>query len=267
MQTRTLPAARRYAMPALSLRWVAVWRRNWLVWRKLALPSVLGNFADPLIMLFGLGFGLGAMLGDVGGMSYFAFLAGGFVASSTMYAASFESLYSAFSRMHVQRTWEAIVNAPMTLDDVLTGECAWAATKALAAGLCMLIVVTAFGYAGPAQALFALPLIVLIGLAFASLGLVVNALANGYDFFSYYITLFLTPMMMISGVFFPAERMPEVVQAVAKALPLYHGVEIVRPLLAGATPPALGVHLAVLAAYAIVGFYAATVLTRRRLLT
>src|SRR3970040_2050179 len=106
----------------MGLRFVAVWRRNFLVWRKLAIPSILGNLADPLIMLFGLGYGLGAVLGNMGGTSYFAYLAAGFVASSTMYAATFESLFSAFSRMHVQKNREAIVHAPMTLDEVLPGE-------------------------------------------------------------------------------------------------------------------------------------------------
>lgn len=250
----------------MSLRWIAVWRRNWLVWKRLAIPSILGNLADPLIMLFGLGYGLGAMVGGLGGSSYFAFLAGGFVASSTMYAATFESLFSAFSRMHVQRTWEGIVNAPMTLDDVLAGEWAWSATKALAAGLCMLAVVSAFGYAKGAWALAVIPVVLLLGLAFAGLGLSVNALASGYDFFSYYMTLALTPMMMLSGVFFPIEQMPAAVQAVAKALPLYHGVALVRPLLAGEYSAPMAAHVAVLAAYAMVGFYAATVLTRRRLL-
>jgi lipooligosaccharide transport system permease protein len=258
--------SRLYAPPAMSLRWIAVWRRNWLVWKRLAIPSMLGNLADPLLMLFGLGYGLGAMVGEVQGSSYFAFLAAGFVASSTMYAATFESLFSAFSRMHVQRTWEGIVNAPMTLDDVLAGECAWAATKALAAGFCMLLIVAAFGYASPGYALAALPVIILIGLAFAALGLAVNALANGYDFFSYYMTLVLTPMMMLSGVFFPIEQMPYAVQVGAKILPLYHGVAVVRPLLAGEIAPAIALHLGVLVAYAVLGFYLATVLTRRRLL-
>lgn len=261
-----MTSARLFAVPAMSLRWVAVWRRNWLVWRRLALPSILGNLADPLIMLFGLGYGLGAMVGNLQGTSYFAFLASGFVASSTMYAATFESLFSAFSRMHVQRTWEGIVNAPMTLEDVLAGEWAWAATKAFAAGACLLIVVYFFGYAGALGAMATLPVIVLIGLAFAALGLAVNALASGYDFFSYYMTLVLTPMMMLSGVFFPLEQMPAAVQVAAKALPLYHGVAVVRPLLQGQLTGAAALHLGVLAAYAIVGFYAATVLTRRRLL-
>jgi lipooligosaccharide transport system permease protein len=255
-----------FAPPELSLRWVAVWRRNWLVWRRLAIPSILGNLADPLIMLFALGYGLGALLGEMGGTSYFGFLAAGIAASATMYAATFESLFSAFSRMHVQRTWEAIVNAPMTLDDVLAGEWAWAATKALAAGGCILVIVAAFGYATPWRAISALPVIVLLGLAFAALGLAVNALANGYDFFSYYMTIVLTPMLMLSGVFFPIEQLPGPVQAAAKTLPLYHGIALVRPLLLGELPGGVWLHLAVLGAYAIVGFYLALILTRRRLL-
>jgi lipooligosaccharide transport system permease protein len=251
----------------MSLRFVAVWRRNFLVWRKLAIPSILGNLADPLIMLFGLGYGLGAVLGNMGGTSYFAYLAAGFVASSTMYAATFESLFSAFSRMHVQKTWDAILNAPMTLEDVVAGEWAWAATKSLAAGVCMLAVIAAFGYAASPLALAAIPVVALVGLAFAGMGLSINALATGYDFFSYYMTLVLTPMMMLSGVFFPVEQLPAAVQAAAQALPLYHGVALARPLLLGEVPQAILLHVAVLLAYAIGGFYVAVLLTRRRLLT
>jgi lipooligosaccharide transport system permease protein len=258
--------SRLYALPALSTRFIPVWRRHFLVWRKLALPSILGNLGEPLIMLFGLGYGLGAVMGDMQGTSYFAFLAAGFVASSTMYAASFEALFSAFSRMHVQKTWEAIVNAPMTLDDVLLGEWMWATTKALAAGMCMLLVVALLGYARSPLALAAIPAAVAVALAFGAMGLAINALANGYDFFSYYMTLVLTPMMMLSGVFFPVAQMPAAIQALAMALPLYHGVEMVRPFLSGVVPDGLLVHVAVLLAYAAGGFYVATVLTRRRLL-
>jgi lipooligosaccharide transport system permease protein len=259
--------ARLYALPELSPRLAAVWGRNFLVWRKLAVPSILGNLADPLIMLFGLGYGLGAVMGKIAGTSYFAFLAGGFAASATMYAATFESLFSAFSRMHVQKTWEAIVNAPMTLDDVLAGEWLWATSKSLAAGLCILAVVGAFGYARFPLALAAVPVLFLAGLAFAALGLAINALANGYDFFNYYLTLVLTPMMMLSGVFFPVDRLPPEIQWIAAALPLHHAVQLVRPLLAGTIPDAPWMHVAVLLAYAAGAFYLATVLTRRRLLS
>ena len=251
----------------MNLRFVAVWRRNFLVWRKLAIPSILGNLADPLIFLFGLGYGLGSLLGNMGGTSYFAFLAGGFLASSSMFAASFESLYSAFSRMHVQKTWDAILNAPMSLVDVVAGEWVWAATKSLAAGICMLLVVSIFGFAASPLALAAIPAVALVGLAFAGLGLVINSMATGYDFFSYYMTLALTPMMMLSGVFFPADQLPAAVQWAAQALPLWHGVALTRPLLLGEVPQGILLHVAVLLAYAVGGFYLAVVLTRRRLLT
>ena len=251
----------------MNLRFTAVWRRNFLVWRKLAIPSILGNLADPLIFLFGLGYGLGSLLGNMGGTSYFAFLAGGFLASSSMFAATFESLYSAFSRMHVQKTWDAILNAPMSLVDVVAGEWAWAATKSLAAGVCMLLVVAVFGFAASPLALAAIPVVALVGLAFAGIGLVINSLATGYDFFSYYMTLVLTPMMMLSGVFFPTDQLPVAVQLAAQALPLAHGVALTRPLLLGEVPQGILLHIGVLLAYALGGFYLAVVLTRKRLLT
>ena len=102
--------------------WLPVWRRNFLVWKKLALPSILGNLADPLIYMLGLGYGLGAMLPTVAGQPYINFLAAGTVCASTMNAATFEALYSAFSRMHVQKTWDAILNTPLGLADVVAGE-------------------------------------------------------------------------------------------------------------------------------------------------
>jgi lipooligosaccharide transport system permease protein len=112
--------------------------------------------------------------------------------------------------------------------------------------------------------LLALPAAFLVGLAFAAVGLIMCVLARGWDFFSYYMTLVMTPMMMISGVFFPAEQLPAPLLAVAKALPLYHGVQIVRPLIAGVPPHALWLHVAVLLAYAAAGYAAAIYFARRR---
>ncbi|CAG0985712.1 Inner membrane transport permease YadH [Rhodocyclaceae bacterium] len=253
--------------PELSLRAFAVWRRNFLVWRKLAIPSVLGNLADPMIYLFGLGYGLGSLLPEVAGVSYIAFLAAGTVCASTMNAASFEALYSGFSRMHVQKTWEAIMNAPVSLDDVVAGEWLWAATKATLSGTAILVVITALGFVQSPLALWAVPTIFLIGLCFAALGLIVTALAPSYDFFMYYFTLFVTPMTLLSGVFFPVDQLPSAVQSVAAVLPLAHAVQLVRPLLFGELPTGPWLHVAVLAAVALSAFAAALVLTRRRLLT
>jgi len=253
-------------LPQLSSRAFAVWRRNFLVWKKLAIPSLLGNLADPMIYLFGLGYGLGGLLPQVGGVSYIAFLAAGTVCASTMNAASFEALYSAFSRMHVQRTWEAIMNAPVTLEDVMAGELLWAAAKATLSGMAILLVIWVLGLVNSPLALWAVPVIFLTGLAFAALGLIVTALAPSYDFFMYYFTLFITPMVLLCGVFFPPDQLPPLVQAVAVWLPLTHSVALVRPLLFGEIPSGIIGHVAALLAVAALAFWIALTLIRRRLL-
>lgn len=255
-----------WALPRFSLRFVHVWRRNLLVWRKLAIPSMLGNLADPLLYMFGLGYGLGRMLEDVGGLSYIGFLAAGIVCSSTMMSASFEAMYSAFSRMHVQKTWDAILNAPLTLDDVVLGELVWAASKSFLSGSAVLIVAAALGLVPSWLALALLPLIFLTGLAFAALGLIMTALSPSYDFFMYYFTLAITPMMLLCGVFFPREQLPAFLQAVTTFLPLTHAVSLARPLMNGVVPTDAFAHLLALALFAAAGFYLALILTRRRLL-
>jgi lipooligosaccharide transport system permease protein len=253
-------------LPRFSLRFVHVWRRNRLVWRKLAIPSMLGNLADPMLYMLGLGYGLGAMLPPVGGMPYIGFLAAGTVCSSTMMSASFESMYSGFSRMHVQRTWDAIMNAPVLLEDVVLGETVWAASKAFLSGSAVLLVAALLGVVSSPLALCVLPLIFLAGLAFAGLGLVMTMLSPSYDFFMYYFTLAITPMMLASGVFFPLQQLPAWLQIVSRVFPLTHAVALARPLMNGAIPQGAGVHVLVLVAYAVLALYAALLLARRRLL-
>jgi lipooligosaccharide transport system permease protein len=219
-----------------------------------------------MIYLLGFGYGLGAMLTDVGGMSYIGFLAAGIVCSSTMMSASFEAMYSAYSRMHVQRTWDAIMNAPITLDDIVLGEAVWAASKSLLSGIAVMLVASALGLTSPALLLWVIPVIFLTGVVFASMGLIMTALSPSYDFFMYYFTIAITPMMLVCGVFFPLAQLPAPVQAVAQLLPLTHAVGLVRPLMNGALPENILTHLAVLAGYALASFYVALVLMRRRLL-
>ncbi|HEY5307701.1 MAG TPA: hypothetical protein VIK97_04260 [Casimicrobiaceae bacterium] len=115
----SIATAKMWAPPSLSARFVPVWRRNLLVWKKLAVASILGNIADPLLYMLALGYGIGSLVGEVGGMSYVAFIGTGMVCQSAMFTASFEGMYSAFSRMHMQRTWDGIINAPVSLDDVM----------------------------------------------------------------------------------------------------------------------------------------------------
>ena len=239
----------------------AVYRRNWLVWRKLAPASLLGNVAEPLITLVAFGYGLGSLLADVKGVPYIVFLAAGAMCMSTTMAASFEALYSAFARMQVQRTWDSILNAPVGLDEILLAEWLWAATKGCFAGTAIVLVCVAMDISRAPQLILVLPLIVLTGLCFAAIGLVFNALAKGYDFFTFYFTLGLTPMVFVSGVYYPIDALPQWLGAVAVVLPLGAVVSLVRPLVLGQWPQQVMVPLA------LIGFWTAAALVIARALT
>jgi lipooligosaccharide transport system permease protein len=252
--------------PRISARFVHVWRRNLLVWRKLAIPSMLGNLGDPMLYMLGLGYGLGGLLPQVNGTPYITFLAAGTVCYSTMNSATFEVLYSGFSRMHVQRTWEAILNAPLSLDDIVLAETMWAASKSFLSGLAILVIIWGLGLSHSPLTLCIIPLTILIGLTFGSLGLVMTTLAPNYDFFIYYFTLVITPMVLLCGVFFPVSQLPPLLQSVSAVLPLSHAIDLARPLVNDRIPQSALLHVSVLAAYALAGFYVALVLARRRLL-
>ena len=257
-----------WAAPRISLRWVPVFRRNFLVWRKLAIPSLVGNIAEPLITLVAFGYGLGMLIGSVNlnniAVPYLLFLASGSICASAMQAASFEALYSAFSRMHVQRTWDGIMNAPVRLDDVVFAEMLWAAFKSLFTSVVILAVMLALDISHSPMLLLALPLLALVGITFSCIALIFNALAKGYDFFTYYFTLFLTPTMFLSGVFFPRDQLPSVLRVISDWLPVTAAVELIRPLFLGQWPAHGLQHFAVLVAYAVAGFWIALALTRKR---
>ncbi len=253
------------SLPRVQRRALNVWRRNALVWRRLIGPSVMINFGEPLLYLLGLGYGLGLFIGQMAGMDYLTFLASGIVASSAMTTASFEGLYSVFTRMVPQRTYEGMLATPMEVDDILAGEMLWCATKSLINGIAILAVAALLGAVADWRALAALPVVFAIGMCFAGPAMVVSALAPSYDFFNYYFTLAITPMFIICGVFYPITALPAALQAFVQVLPLTHAVALVRPLVAGQPLTDVALHVAVLLGYAAVGYYLAVVLTRRRL--
>ncbi len=254
------------AVPPGMPRWRfwPVWRRNALVWRKLALPSLIGNIAEPLLTLAAFGWGVGSLVGTVDGVPYILFLASGTVSMSVMNSASFEALYSAFSRMHVQKSWDAILLTPTTLDDVLLGELLWAATKALMSGVALVAVVALLGISRQPTLLLVLPLLALVGMMFSALGLIMNAVAKSYDFFTYYFSLVLTPMTFLSGIFFPLTAMPVWLQRIAEVLPLQAAVQLIRPLFFGHWDARAGLHLSILLGYLAAGWLLARWLTHRR---
>jgi len=247
-------------------RSLSIWSRNIRVWGKLAGPSLMGNFGEPLLYLLVLGYGLGQFVGEVEGLTYMVFLASGVVCTSAVNAASFEGMYSAYTRMEVQQTWLGILSTPIGVGEVIFGEVLWAATKSLISVSAILIVSTALGLITDAWAILILPVAFLTGLCFASLALLVTSSAKSYDFFLYYTTLFITPMVLLSGVFFPIDTLPELVQMLAKSLPLYHAIALVRPLMTGGEMSLVVVHIGVLVAYGMVAGMLATSQIKKRLI-
>jgi lipooligosaccharide transport system permease protein len=182
---------------------------------------------------------------------------------SAMMVASFEALYSAFARMHVQRTWESILHAPLVLDDVLLAEWLWAASKSVLSATAILAVIIALDISRAPTLILILPLSGLIGLCFGAIGLCWTLLARSYDFFTYFFTV-MTPMIFISGVYFPQDKIPDWLALIGKLLPLASAVALARPLVLGRMPEHLLVPLLILLAYTLTGYWLAVVLARRR---
>lgn len=243
-----------------------IWLRNLLVWRKLLGPSLAFSFGEPFIYLLGLGFGLGQFIGEVGGISYFTFLASGLLAASAMNVSSFEGMFSVFTRMTHQQTYDAILATPLQVDDIVAGEMLWCATKSVLNTIPIMLVAAALGAIDQWTALAAIPVFFLVGLCFAGPAITMAAFAPSYDFFNYYTTLLITPMFIFSGVFYPVATLPAAAQAIVNILPLSHAIALIRPLVAGQPLTEPAIHVAVLLAYAVVGYLTASIFIRRRLI-
>ena len=252
--------------PILRLESLTVWRRNALVWRKLMAASLLMHFGEPLIYLLGIGYGLGRFVGEIDGIPYFTFLASGFIAWSAMNVASMESMWSVYTRMVPQQTYEAILATPAEVDDIVIGELLWCGTKSLMSGSAILAVAAMLGAVNDWDALLIIPVIFLTGVCFAAPGLVVTAYVRAYEYFNFYMTLIMTPMFILCGVFYPVSSLPGPVQSAVQFLPLTHAVEIIRPIVVGQPVTDLGLHLGALTIFGLVSTWAATILFRRRLI-
>lgn len=232
---------------------IAVWRRNAAVYRRTWLLNIFPNFFEPVLYLVGMGLGLGAYLeGGMAGAAYIAFIGPGLMASAAMNGATFETTYNMFIKMHFQRLYDAFLSTPATLTDIALGELLWAMTRASFYGggfLVVLVAMTLLGYpvlTSPWALL--LPLVILLtGALFALIGEAFTALVRSIDLYSYYYTLFITPLFLFSGIFFPVDRFPYG-EAIAWMTPLYHAVRLSRGLAQGP----LGVEHLVSAAWMVV---------------
>lgn len=223
-----------------------VLQRHWTVYTKLYKTSFALNFAEPMLYLVAMGMGLGVFVDDINGQSYIKYIGPGIVASSAMFAAVYECTYGTYIRMTFQKTFDAILATPVNLADLVAAEMTWAAVKSLIYGATIMIVIALFGLVDSPLLVLALPAVFLGGLIFAELSLMTTALVPGIDSFSYFYTLFMTPLFLFSGVFFPVDALPRVIGDMAWFTPLFHVVNVCRDMAAGRAAGCLGSYVWVL---------------------
>ena len=226
-------------LPELTYRVWKVWRRNWDVFMKTYKVNFFPPLLQPILYLVALGLGLGSIVETIPGFrSYVEFIAPALIAMSMMNASFFECTYGSFVRMYYQKTFDAIITTPISIEEVIAGELLWGATRSLIDSSIVLGVVAAFGLIG-SQLFIMIPIIAfLAGLMFSGMAMCFTAIASNIDFFNYPSFLFITPMMLICGTFFPLTILPRSIQIAANLfLPLTHAVILSRELMIGNLNP------------------------------
>jgi lipooligosaccharide transport system permease protein len=237
----------RFTIPKLSYRVWKVWHRNFDVFTKTIAVNFLPSLLEPILYLLAFGFGLGGFIPSIRGQSYIAFIAPALVAISVMNGSFFECTFASFVRMYFQKTFDAIVATPVSVEEVVAGELLWGATRATINTTIVLAVVAAFGLITSPLFLLVIPFAFFGGLMFAAIAMCFTSVAPNIDFFNFPSFLFLTPMFFLCGTFFPLTSLPTAAQGTAMAvLPLTHVVNITRGLVSGNLEPILGLSPAML---------------------
>jgi lipooligosaccharide transport system permease protein len=244
-------------------------QRNLLVYRRAWRGSIFLSFLQPLLFLLAMGVGLGSLIdaqgGLPGGLPFLHFLAPGLLAATCMQTASFESSFPITGKMTWRRNYYAIVATPMDIGDVVLGELLWVAVRLTMVAAAFLFVIALFGVPRSPLALLAIPAAVLTGLAFSAPVMAYAGLLENTGGFNAMFRFVITPLFLFSGVFFPISRLPDTLQLVAWATPLFHGVELTRGLVLGAPSSAWPAHVTYLGVMLAIGVLAARVSFARRL--
>ncbi len=252
---------------------VRVFRRNWLVYKRIWYRSLFFGFLQPFAFLLAMGIGIGSLISGTtnafgSGVSFTDFLGPGLMAAMAMQTATFESTYPIMNKIQWGRNYEAMLSTPLSTRNIVLGELGWIGFRLLAVGAIFLVVLTLFGIARTPWAIVALPVVVLTGLGFSA-NLIAFATTQRNDVgFSWVFRFVINPLFLFSGTFFPLTQLPGPLQGVAWATPLFHGAELVRGLVLGRLDPvAAPFHLAYLLAFLAVGIWLADHGLRRRMVT
>ena len=240
--------------------------REATVFSRLWRSTTFSALVEPTIYLLAFGFGLGAVISEVAGFEYVEFVGTGTVATAALFSSVFPAMFGALYKRRYSRTYDAVLAAPVDVEELVTGEVLWIAAKAGVYGAAPLLVSIAFGL-DPGPGALLVPLIAFItGVGFAGLGMSFAGLINSFDNFNYVISAVITPLFLVAGTFFPISELPQWAQVAAQVNPLYHCVELVRHAVFGFEPAADALHLLALLAFAALTWMLAVRALRRRLI-
>jgi len=219
------------SFPTITRRAWKVWYRNLEVFFKTWKVNFFPPFIEALLYLFAIGLGLGTYVREINGTPYVNFIAPAILGIAVMNSAFFECTYGSYVRMYYQKSFDAMIATPLSIEDVIAGEILWGATRAVLYVILMLPVLAIFGVISLPLSLLAIPVAFLGGLMFAGIAMCFTAVTPSIDTLNYPSFLFITPMVLFSGTFFPLTVMPVLLQDFAYiVLPLTHIVLIMRML-------------------------------------
>lgn len=255
------------SIPPLSRRAIKVWHRNLTVFIRTWQVNFFPPLVEALLYLFAIGMGIGSYVKEIDGIPYVTFIAPAILAIAVMNSAFFECTYGSFVRMYYQKSFDAMIATPLSIEDVIVGELLWGATRSVIYVAIMLPVLAVFKVISLPMALLTLPLAFLGGLMFAGIAMCFTAITPGIDTLNYPSFLFITPMTLFSGTFFPLTLLPVALQYFALAvLPLTHVVTIMRMFTQAAISPLLLLHLVWIVLVTVLFSIAAINLMRKRLI-
>jgi len=237
--------------PRLIERNVMVYRRTWLV--------LVSGFFEPLFYLLGIGFGLGALIGTVPGphgepVPYGVFVAPGLLATSAMNGAIFESTFNVFFKLRYAKTYDAILSTPMGIGDVAAGEVGWSLIRGGLYSIGFLVVIVVLGLAQSPLAVLCVPAALLIGFAFAAVGMALTTWIRTWQDFDFIVVITL-PLFLFSATFYPITAYPEPLRSIVEVTPLYQGVSLLRQLTTGVVDPSIVVNIVYLAVLGAIGLF------------
>jgi len=254
----------------ITRRFLRVWQRDLVVYQKIWKVNLLTPVFEPLLYLLAFGVGLGGLVGKIfyqqREVPYIEFIAPALLAVNIMYNAFFENTYASFVRMYYQKTFDAMLATPLSLEEVIAGEILWGATKAVIATVIMQAVISLFGLIHYPHGLLIIPVAFLGGLTFGALGMFCTGLTPSIDMFNLPIFLLITPMFLFGGTFFPIDHLPAWARKLSLLFPLTHLVDCIRQLSFGLIQPGILWNLAVLTILFVVFFPLALITMHRRLI-